>query len=187
MNNKFTFLKVFCSPFKRPKIKFYFGKIKFGVPIFFPRKWVNFTENDAIKKAEELILKKQHINESFNSIVEKYKKYQKAIPKKISFDFVGLGWKTKWSDTDYRHEWNPIWSFVFFKYQVCIFFEVPHDMSYWESWLYYEYNTNKNKTKQERINDCIKNFSQTYRKFNITTGDTIIDYYPLILKNKYLK
>ena len=41
----------------------------------------------------------------------------KPVPKKIGFDSVRLGWKTKWRDDDYRFEWAPIWSFVFFKWQ----------------------------------------------------------------------
>ena len=151
--NKFTFLKAFNSPFVRPEIKFYLGKVKYGVPYFFPRVWK----------------KKPDKNGNY------------AVPKKIGFDFVGLGWKTKWSDRDFRHEYNPIWSFVFFKWQFCVLFDVPHASNYWEAWLYYELITDKTKSQKERIEQCRKEFPQLYSRF--VEGDKIyVDYYDLILK-----
>ncbi len=36
----FNWIKVFNSPFIRPKLKLYFGKIQHGTPYFLPRKWV---------------------------------------------------------------------------------------------------------------------------------------------------
>lgn len=156
--HKFSFLRVFNSPFIRPKVKFYCGKLFYGTPIFYPRKWVKNSEKPG---------------------------YTKAIPKKIGFDFVGLGYKTKWSDTDYRYEWGPIWSFVFFKWQFCILFEPPHPYNYWESWLYYDNDTDKTKSKKERIQESIKGFPQIYTQHS-KDGEKTIDYYPLILKQKYL-
>lgn len=35
------FLKIYCSPFIKPKLKLYFGRIRRGVPYFYPRKIVN--------------------------------------------------------------------------------------------------------------------------------------------------
>ncbi len=110
----FNYIKVFNSPFKKPKLKWYFGKIAIGTPYFFPRRWVDNPDKPG---------------------------YQKAVPKKIGFDFVGLGYKTKWSDTDYRFEYGPVWSFVFFKWQIALLFEVPHPEHYWECWLTYEDHT----------------------------------------------
>ena len=154
--NNFKFLKAFNSPFIRPKIRLYCGKIAYGTPYFYPRRWVKNKEKPG---------------------------YLKAIPKRIGFDFVGLGWKTKWGD--YRFEWNPIWSFVFFKLQFCVLFEVPHRHNYWESWLYYENDTDKTKSKKDRIEQCIKEFPQIYTQYN-KGEEKQIDYYPLILKKKYL-
>jgi hypothetical protein len=129
--NKFKFLKVFNSPFKRPKLKWYFGEVAIGTPYFYPRKWINNPDKSG---------------------------YKKAIPKKIGFDFVSLGWKTKWSDTDYRFEWNPIWSFVFFKWQIAVSF-VPDDCHhYWECWLYYTHSTDKTKTVKERLEQAREEF-----------------------------
>jgi len=53
--NHFRFLSVYNSPFVRPKIKWYFGKVAVGVPYSLPRK-------------------------------------------RFGFDFVDLGWKTKWDN-----------------------------------------------------------------------------------------
>jgi hypothetical protein len=112
--NRFNYIKVFNSPFKRPKLKWYFGKIALGTPYFFPRRWVDNPDKPG---------------------------YQKAVPKKIGFDFVGLGYKTKWDDHDYRFEHGPLISFVFFKWQIALLFEVPHPEHYWVCWLTYENDT----------------------------------------------
>jgi hypothetical protein len=112
--NRFNYIKVFNSPFKRPKLKWYFGKIAIGTPYFFPRRWVDNPDKPG---------------------------YQKAVPKKIGFDFVGLGYKTKWDDHDYRFEYGPLISFVFFKWQIALLFEVPHPEHYWVCWLTYENDT----------------------------------------------
>src|SRR5690349_21002029 len=93
---KFTFLKAFFSPFKRPKIRLYIGEIVIGTPYFLPRRWVKSKEKPG---------------------------YWNAVPKKIGFDFVGLGWKTKYDS--YRFEWAPVWSFVFIKWQIALIFVAP--------------------------------------------------------------
>jgi len=156
---KFTFLKAFLSPFKRPIPSLYIGKIAYGTPYFYPRRWV---------KSEK-------------------EGYLKPVPKKIGFDFVSLGWKTKWDETDYRFEWGPIWSFVFFKWQIAITFKVPEPDQYWEAWLYYERNTDKSKTQKERIEQCKKEFLMIYTVSGVKGKEEKIDYYYRILKTKYLK
>jgi len=120
----FNYIKVFNSPFKKPKLKWYFGKIAIGTPYFFPRRWVDNPDKPG---------------------------YQKAVPKKIGFDFVGLGYKTKWDDHDYRFEWGPLISFVFFKWQIALLFEVPHPDRYWVCWLTYENDTDNDLSTEARI------------------------------------
>jgi hypothetical protein len=108
----------------------------------------------------------------------------KAKPKKIGFDFVGLGWKTKWDNTDYRFEWSPVWSFVFFGYQIAITFVAPEMHHYWECWLYYSRET-KGKTK-ERLEQARKEFPCVWT----STSDGVITeicYWDKVLKEKYLK
>ena len=151
----FNYLKVFYSPFKRPKLKWYFGKIAIGTPYFFPRRWVNDLDKPG---------------------------YQKAIPKKIGFDFVSLGWKTKWTNTDYRFEWAPLWSFVFFGKQIAVTFKAPEQDHYWEAWLYYIYNTTG--TRKERIAKCRAEFPLKWTVSD-KNGKRSVDYYDSILKTKY--
>ena len=80
------------SPFKPFKLKWYCGKIAVGTPYFYPRRWITNPDKPG---------------------------YQTAVDKKIGFDFVGLGWKTKFES--YRFESAPLISFVFFKWQNIFF------------------------------------------------------------------
>lgn len=151
---KFVFLKALNSPFKPFKLKWYIGKIAIGTPYFYPIKWIQSKEK---------------------------KNYLTPIPKKIGFDFVELGWKTKWSDTDYRFEYSPLISFVFLKWQIAVIFSAPEPDRYWTSWLYYENNTDKSKSKKERIIQCQNEFPQNWIFWK--NGKRIkVDYYNLILK-----
>ena len=151
---KFGYTKALFSPFKPFRLEWYFGEVAIGTPYFLPRKWV------------------------------KTEKGQKGVPKKIGFDIVGLGWKTKWHEKDFRFEWSPLISFVFFGYQIAVTVRIPedNDYQYWEAWLYYELITDKKKSKSERIKECKEKFPLTY-----TSGDGIqTNYYEKILKTKYL-
>ena len=151
---KFIFLKALNSPFKPFKLKWYIGRIAIGTPYFYPRRWIQSKEK---------------------------KNYLTPIPKKIGFDFVDLGWKTKWSDTDYRFEHSPLISFVFLKWQIVVIFSAPEPDHYWTSWLYYENNTDKSKSKKERIIQCQNEFPQNWISYK--NGDKIkINYYNFILK-----
>lgn len=156
---KLDFLKVLFSPFKPFKVKFYVGETMVGVPYFFPRKWVKNKEKSGSLK---------------------------VIPRKVGFDFCGLGWKTKWTETDYRFEWNPVLSFVFFGYQIAITIYSEYDSHYWEPWLYYHRDTDKTKSKLERIKQCVEEFPQIYKVWDGKTEE-IVNYYHLVLKDKYLK
>ena len=163
--NDLRFLKALNSPFKPFKFKWYIGKIAIGTPYFFPRKWVKLSEKEIEEKAKE---KYDKLNEELKTKVtldhykQQYKNTQKAIPKLIGFDFVELGWKTKWTNTDYRFEWSPLISFVFFKWQIAVIFQAPEKSHYWASWLYYEYNTDKSKSQKERIEQCQREFKQNW-------------------------
>jgi hypothetical protein len=191
---EFDFLRVYLSPFKRPKIKFYCGKIALGTPYFFPRKWVKGTPKLAVEAAVKKIRETRRWNKNnpdyprvvtpFRELYQRLLTHSYAVPKKIGFDFVPLGWKTKFND--YRHEWNPMISFVFFKWQVAVMFIPEHDIQYWESWLYYTRDTDKNAPIEERIVQCRKKAPCTWTNYK---GDEKVttDYYNLILKEKYAK
>ena len=142
-------LKVLNSPFKPFKVSFYAGKTQVGIPYFLPRKWVKATPELAYKAASDEIEKQEKWNKLNPEHTRKVKligelfqeklKYRFAVPLKVGFSYCGLGWKTKWTSEDFRHEWNPILSFVFFGYQIALTFYSPYHSHYWEPWLYYEY------------------------------------------------
>ncbi len=191
-----SFLKALCSPFKPFKLKWYIGKVAIGTPYFLPRKWVKATP-ELIHNA---VLKHIEREESYNKINPKdprkikpydelYKeksKYLYTAPKKIGFDFVGLGWKTKWTDTDYRFEWSPLISFVFFKWQIALIVVAPEENHYWEAWLYYENNTDKSLSQEERIKQCIEAFPLKYTVYSDNEKKSV-NFYFNILKKKYHK
>jgi hypothetical protein len=184
---RLRWIKALWSPFKPFKVKFYAGKLAIGTPYFFPRKWVKYTDADAIKASVEHKANKNKVQVSDEQLFEMYKKYSKAVPLKVGFDWCSLGYKTKWSDTDFRFEWNPVFTFVFFGYQLALTVYSPYHDHYWTSWLYYEYATDKTKSKRERIEQCRKELNQTWTSHRHDEEPVTIDYYTKILKSKYLK
>ena len=183
---RFRWVKALFSPFKPFKVSFYAGKTQVGVPYFYPRKLVKFTEEDIQKAMENHRANKNYVQHLDSKLYDMYKNYSKFKPLKVGFSYCSLGWKTKWTDTDFRHEWNPILSFVFFGYQIALTFYSPHQSHYWEAWLYYEYATDKTKSKRERVKQCREEFNQTWTRSK-DGKDEVIDYYERILKPKYLK
>jgi len=99
----------------------------------------------------------------------------------IGFDFVCLGWKTKFED--FRHEWDPRWSFVIFGFQVALIFEPKHNCHYWECWLNYR-NTDKNKSVKERIKDARKSYKCVW---SVGYMNKRVCYWDKVLKRKYLE
>jgi hypothetical protein len=194
---RFRWIKVLWSPFKPFKVSFYAGKIQVGVPYFYPRKFVKATPELAYKAASDEIEKQEKWNKLnpeharevklIGELFQEKLNYRFAVPLKVGFSYCSLGWKTKWSDTDFRHEWNPVFSFVFFGYQIALTIYSPHRSHYWEAWLYYEYATDKTKSKRERIEQCRKECNQTWTVYTRGDEEGMIDYYEFILKPKYLK
>jgi hypothetical protein len=194
---RFRWIKVLWSPFKPFKVSFYAGKTQVGIPYFLPRKWVKATPELAYKAASDEIKKQEKWNKLNPEHARKIKligelfqeklNYRFAVPLKVGFSYCGLGWKTKWTSEDFRHEWNPILSFVFFGYQIALTFYSPYHSHYWEPWLYYEYATDKTKSKRERIEQCRKEAPQTWTSSRHDEEPVTTDYYTKILKPKYLK
>ena len=196
----YSFLKVLNSPFVGLQLKWYFGEIKHGTPYFLPRKWVKCDFEDAHKAWNKMSLDTQAATIKVYNGVSNYFKYYvknhtKPIPiKYFGWHFTSLGWKTKWED--YRFEWNPSLSIVIFGKQLFITIipkmeKASEDKylkidSYWEAWLNYEYKTNKSKSKEERVEELYKIYSCTWISSNCGV-ETRTDYYPLILKKKYIK
>ena len=195
--DQFRWIKALFSPFKPFTVKLYCGKTQVGVPYFLPRKWVKATPKLRRKAALDKIKSEEKWNKlnpkyareikSFDELYEDYKNYTFPIPLKFGFSYCGLGWKTKWSEDDFRYEYGPVLSFVFFGYQIALmvgFKDKEAVDAYWECWLYYEYRTDKTKSKRERIEQCRKEAPQTWTRHSGEKKETI-DYYERILKSKY--
>lgn len=188
----FDWMSVYFSPFKTIIPKLYIGKVAIGTPYFLPRVWKKATPKKAIDAAiKEMKDVEKHNSvegsykrkvNSFGDLYERYLRHSFSEPKKIGFDFVDLGWKTKWRSTDYRFEWNPVWSFVFFGYQIAIKFVPIEPHHYWECWLYYSRHTS-GKTKY-RIEQARKEFPCVWRSTKDGV-ETKTCYWDIILKDKY--
>ena len=95
-----------------------------------------------------------------------------------------LGWKTKFNDL--RWEFNPIWSFVFFGYQIALIFAPENDMHYWESYLAWRYDTDKSKSTTERIKEARKKHPNIWTIHNNRVKETT-DYWTKVIKKKYVQ
>ena len=190
------YLGVLNSPFVGLELKWYFGEIKYGTPYFFPRKWVKCNFEDGLKAWDKLGEHSQKAylrSQTQQEWIEKYtKSYTKPIPiKYFGFDYTSLGWKPKWNE--YRFEWSPSISIVIFGKQLFIAIlpkmgKKPGDTTrradiYWEAYLTYKYRTDKSKSKRERLKQTMKLYSCTW----LSTEKVYFNYYPLILKKKYIK
>jgi hypothetical protein len=189
----FRFLKVLNSPLKGLKLKWYFGEIAKGVPYFLPRKTVKCTMHDAneawanISPMELEIVNKRQI--SYSDWAKNYLKNRRKFEpiKYFGFNYSPLGWKTKWND--YRFEWNPFISIVLFGKQ--LFIEIVPNIDnddyvvavdcYWETWLNWEYNTDKSAYYIDRFIELVEKHSNSWR-----SSEGSIDYYEVILNEKYL-
>ena len=194
---RYRWLKILFSPFKPFKIRWYVGKTTVGTPYFLPRKWVKSTPKLATKAALDEIKrardwneanpdsKFQHTVKSFTEAYNDMMGRRHAVPLKVGFSSCSLGWKTKWRDDDYRFEWSPVVSFVFFGYQIAATVYHEHPDQYWPAWLYYEYETKG--TREERVKQCREKFPVKWRVYEKGVDKGVTDYYELILKKKYLK
>jgi len=180
---RFRWLKILNSPFKLFKVSFYIGKTIVGVPYFYPRKFVKFSKEDIQEAIAKRKARPDRVLVTDEQLYDYYKNHTKAVPLKIGFSYCSLGWKTKYDS--YRHEWNPILSFVFFGYQIALTFYSPYQSHYWEPWLYYEYETDKTKSKKERLEQCKKEAPETWSSTDKDGVKETTDYYELIIKPKY--
>ena len=186
----FEWLRVYFSPFKPIIPTLYIGRTAIGTPWFYPRRVVKATH----KRAKDAAIKQIRDNREFNKNNPTYQRVEKSfrelyeqkmrcnyfVDKKVGFDFVGLGWKTKFDS--YRFESNPVWSFVFFGYQIALIFKPENDMFYWESYLMYYYDTDKSKSPQERIKEAREKHPNVW--LHPKNGVEIkTDYWAKILKN----
>ena len=194
---RFRWVKALFSPFTPFKAKWYFGKTQIGTPYFLPRKLVKATPELATKAALREIKDREnwnkanpdssfkHIVKSFDDVYADQMTRKHFVPLKVGFSMCGLGWKTKWDQYDFRHEWNPIISFVFFGYQIAVTFYHPHHSHYWESWLCYEYASDKKRKVKSRLAFCRRKCPQTWTSHKHDEEPVTTNYWDLILKPKY--
>jgi len=187
------YYKALFSPFKPLTLKVYAGKIAVGMPYFFPRKLVPLSETEvdewADKEVVQLITNGQSYD--YTTILQNARRQRKFVNRRFGFDYIGLGYKTKWSNTDYRFEWSPRLSFVCFGYQIVftVVPKLPKNISidyYWESWLYYNYNTDATKTPKERIAETRKERPGMITSYRKDEGKTTYCIWDSILKSRYL-
>ena len=189
----FSWMRVYFSPFKFVLPKVYVGKVAIGTPYFLPRRFVKATPERAHKATKQYIDREESYNKMnpnyartikpYNEIFKEKMKCGYSEPKIIGFDFVSLGWKTKYDD--YRHEWNPMWSFVFFKWQIALMFIPENDVHYWEMYLCYSKETNKKDSVKDRLKRA-KELEPCVWTSSPNNIETKTCYWDLILKNKYL-
>ena len=182
--------KIYFSPFKRPILNFYFGKIALGLPYYLPRYWRKATPLKAIEEARKEMkrVEENNANEkrhkltvhSFGTLYDRYLNSLFAYPLKFGFSYNNLGWKTKYDS--FRFEYAPRYSFVVLGYQFCLTFYAEDEYHYWECFLAYYYDTDKTKSPKERLKEAKYKHSQTW-----TDGDGVkTDYWDEVVKSKYL-
>ena len=193
--NDLDFLRAYNSPFKLPSIKLYVGKTAIGTPYFLPRRWVKGTPARAVEATVKYMRERREFNKrnpeyarelkQFREIYEDKLRSSYTVPKRFGFDYTGLGWKTKWKPDDYRFEWSPVFSFVFFKWQIAITFIAPEYHHYWECWLYYTRETDKTKSTKERLKQARKKYPCIWTRY-VNGEEEMICYWDIILKRKWL-
>lgn len=144
--------------FKQPKKRYYFGKIHYGCPYFYP---IGFLKSVLLIRKLKLT-PKEELDKMNNDYIRNAKKYSNIpmvrrnkywiikdwyieIGSPIRITWYDLGWKDKFESP--RHEWNPSFQIYFFKWQFCIFWGSPiepcDDDGYWQQILWYLYYSNK--------------------------------------------
>lgn len=166
-------LKDIDGVFKPPKKRYYFGKIYYGCPYFYPPSFLSsiIKIRRLIPRTEEQIQEyckrySWRINQLGNDgkysnfpMVTRNKAWIKKIFGNEYYIQIGypfsiyrneLGWKDKWYTP--RYEWSPAFFIFFFKWQFCMWWNAPdgdNDL-YYEMILWYRNYSNKdiNKAKE---------------------------------------
>ena len=154
------------SPFKMPNRKYYFGKLKFGTPYFWPLYFEkNIISIRKLKLTPEAELEEKVANFPWNK--DKYKfinlpmaRRSKDCIVKISGDyyFIAIGWPIKvkttelrWKDKfgSSRFESSPSFQIFFFHWQFCIWYGFNNGR-YWEQFLWWKHYCDEDIIKAEK-------------------------------------
>lgn len=158
--------------FKFPTKKYYFGKLRYGAPYFYPR---NFSSSiirikKVTKRSEEEISKLNDWAKTSKSciynlpmvlrskfwIIKLFNRYYWIeIGSPIKIVKYGLGWKDKFGTP--RFEWTPSFQILFFNWQFCIHWTSPDDDNdlYYEMILWYINYANKDINEAEKTWDWV--------------------------------
>jgi hypothetical protein len=125
--------------FKLPKKEYYFGKLWYGSPYFYP--W-NFNG--------QILTIKKHRSEFLRCKYFKLFDYEISYGTPIYITWYNLGWKRKYNTP--RYEWQPTFQIYFFKWQFCIFWNAPdgNNDAYYEMIIWYLYYSDKDIKKAEK-------------------------------------
>ena len=137
-------LKEIKGVFKLPVKKYYFGKVKYGCPYFFPRNYVgSIIKLIWVKKSESKDFRKySRVNKRYFNLFDYPFCFEFGWPIKILDN--GLGWKDKFRTP--RYEVSPEFHIYFFGLQFMITWVAPKikgdnrcEDFYWEQVLWYLY------------------------------------------------
>lgn len=157
--------------FLKPKKSYYFGRVKFGTPYFFPRNYngsvlvVRKLRLRSQTDFEELIKNKPWLRNKENSkfvnlplvrrckywilkIFDEY--FYVSIGWPVCVKTIDLGWKDKFRSP--RYEWSPQFHVFFFGLQFCMFWNSPlgNNDDYYEQILWYLYYSDRDIKIAER-------------------------------------
>lgn len=163
-------LKDIDGIFIPPKKQYYFGKLRYGSPYFYP--W-NFESK--VVRIRKLKLKSQEERDKFKErypylkeienniysnlpMVRRNKEffiklfgnhYYVSIGWPVAITKCGLGWKDKWESP--RFEWSPAFYIYFFNWQFCMWWNSPDGDNdrYYEQILWFISYSGKDMKKAE--------------------------------------
>lgn len=153
------------SPFKQPNKNTYLGKIRYGVPYFYPS---GFNPNIiTIKKLE--LTPKEDLDNMRNDFIRRAKRFKNQPKSKGGFEktfklfgdyfwinigspikikSTELGWKDKFNSP--RFEFEPTFNIFFFFWQYRISYSVDNADKYWEMYLWWKYYSDEDIVKAEK-------------------------------------
>jgi len=150
------FLRTFLSPFKPPRLSFYFGDIKIGHPYFMP---INIKD------------------EKYNEITKFGFDYN-GLGWKHKFNMIRFEYEPSYSFILFTKQFNITFKPGSHK-------SANIDYSYWEAWLYYYNRTDKNLSTKERLYQLFDQYNCTYTYAFKGVKNSVNDYFN-ILKPKHI-
>lgn len=150
------FLKIYLSPFRGIKPKFYFGEIKIANPYFMPRRYN-----------------------------KKEKKYESITNFGIDYNTLGWKTKFNYIRFEYNPSYSLVIFNKQFNITFVPNYKNGYADPMWEAWLYYYYRTDKSLSTKERLYQLFEQYNCTY-SWSSNGETNKVDNYLYILKEKHL-